>query len=101
MTRNCFEQLNTRDQIVELYDILTGYTGEKDTVILGIAASSSGSIPVGTNAWSLYVSGANATIDGAAVATGTSLSGVGPVKTAIPITTGLTTTVTVVMNTVA
>lgn len=93
MTRNCFEQLNTRDQIVELYLELVASTSERTTTVGQVAASSSGSIPVTAKSWSVYVSGANGAIGGQAVPTGTVLSGVGPLSAAIAITTGLTTTV--------
>jgi len=93
MTKNCFEQLNPLQRVVEIYLALVEATSERTTTVGQVAASSSGSIPVTAKSWSVFVDGANGTIGGQAVPTGTVLSGVGPLSAAIAITTGLTTTV--------
>lgn len=63
------------------------------TVVGQVAASTAGSIPVNATGWSFFISGANGSINGIAMATGTALSGVGPLDAAITLTAGTATTI--------
>lgn len=96
LSMNCYGQLTPQGKIDYIAEQVNGIQDEVTPTVGQVAASSSGSIPVTAKNWSLYVSGANATIGGQAVPTGTALSGKGPLSAAIAITTGLTTTVTYV-----
>lgn len=58
-----------------------------------IAASSTGTIPVGALSWSLTIIGANGTINTIAMGTGTTLTGGTLLDTAIALATGTTTTI--------
>lgn len=84
----------TENKMRYLITLIGNLTCPTAAVVGQVTASSSGSIPVGAYSWSLTVAGANATIGTQAVPTGTILSGVGPVGTAITLTTGATTTIT-------
>jgi len=95
---NCFQQLTDREKLEVLFEILT--KGIPKVTLAGQVAAATAIadvIPITAEAWSLSVVGANATITingvATAVATGVSLSGVGPLLHPIRITTGATTTV--------
>lgn len=96
LSTNCWQQLNPQEKIDYIIGQINGIQDELTNTVGQVGASSSGSIPVTAKRWSLFVSGANATIGGQAVPTGTALSGFGPMAAAIAITTGATTTVSYV-----
>lgn len=90
----CFAQIpGTENKFAYLYSILLSLLETKTVTVGHLAASSSGSIPAGVWSYSLTVTGANATVGGQAVETGTTLTGVGPTASALALTTGLTTTI--------
>jgi hypothetical protein len=98
----CISQIpGTENKMSYLLALLGPLLADKTANIVHVAASSSGSIPAGATAYSISVTGANATVGGVAVATGDVITGTGPLATALAYTTGLTTTLTVSYETVA
>jgi len=94
LTTNCWSQLTPQGKIDYLIEQVNGLQDDLANTFGQVAASSSGSIPVTAKSWSLFVTGANATIGGQAVPTLTVLSGKGPMSAAIALVTGATTTIT-------
>lgn len=93
MTLNCFEQLNPLQRIIQIFKEVSGIQNPVATTVGVVNASGSFSIPAGAKSWSVFVSGANASIKGQAVPTGTVLSGRGPLDSALALVTGATTTI--------
>lgn len=98
LSGNCWQQLTPQGKIDYIIEQINGIQDELTNTVGQVGASSSGSIPATAKRWSLSVGGANATIGGQAVPTGTVLSGYGPMEAAIAITTGATTTVSYVIQ---
>ncbi len=99
----CISQIpGTENKMSYLLSILSPSLADKTPHIVHVAASTaSGSIPAGATAWSISVTGANATVATIAVATGDVIAGQGPLATALAYATGSATTLTVSYETVA